>query len=84
MPGPEPIVLLAYGPAPGMELIPYFLALLAWAGMALAAIFLRPLTALYRYLRGIKPAPPMVNQTEATAAAAPEASCERREQDLPR
>jgi len=82
--GPEPIVLFAYGPAPGMELIPYFLALLAWAGMALAAIFLRPLTAFYRYLRGIKPAPPTENQTEATAAAAPEASCERHEQDLPR
>ena len=26
--------LLAYGPAPGVELIPYFLGLLAWAGLA--------------------------------------------------
>ena len=40
--------LFAYGPAPGVELIPYFLGLLAWVGLALGAIILSPLTALLR------------------------------------
>lgn len=43
--------LFAYGPAPGVELIPQFLALVAWAGMAFFAILLAPLTALLRRLR---------------------------------
>jgi hypothetical protein len=46
--------LFAYGSVPGVELIPYFLALLAWVGMALAAIFLSPFTALIRRLRKTK------------------------------
>jgi hypothetical protein len=50
---PESGGLLAYGPAPGMELIPYFLALLAWAGLAFAAIFMAPLSALLRRIRRI-------------------------------
>ncbi len=51
MTGPDPSFLdpvLAYGPAPGMELIPYFLALLAWVAMALAGVLLWPLTSLLR------------------------------------
>ena len=61
MPGPEPFfplfpsagfgALLAYGPAPGVELIPYFLGLLAWAGLALGAVCLWPITAFLRRLR---------------------------------
>jgi hypothetical protein len=43
--------LLAYGPAPGVELIPYFLALLACAGMALMSVFLSPINAFLRWLR---------------------------------
>jgi len=43
--------LWAYGPAPGLEFIPYFLSLLAWVGLAFAAILLSPLTALLRRLR---------------------------------
>ena len=43
--------LLAYGPNPGMELIPYFLGLLAWAGLAFVSILLAPLTALLRRIR---------------------------------
>lgn len=43
--------LWAYGPAPGLEFIPYFLSLLAWVGLAFAAILLAPLTALLRRLR---------------------------------
>jgi hypothetical protein len=42
--------LVAYSPGPGLELIPYFLALLSWAGLALAAIFLAPITAFVRRL----------------------------------
>jgi hypothetical protein len=45
------LVLLAYGPAPGVELIPYFLGLLAWLGAALGAILLSPFVALLRRLR---------------------------------
>jgi hypothetical protein len=60
MPGPEPLLfhslppmsgsLLAYGPAPGVELIPYFLALAAWAGLAFVAVLRYPFSALLRYL----------------------------------
>jgi hypothetical protein len=48
----------AYGPTPGLELIPYFLGLLAWAGMAFVAILLAPISALLRRLRRRKGAPP--------------------------
>jgi hypothetical protein len=34
-----------------MELIPYFFGLLAWAGLAIASIFLAPLSALLRRIR---------------------------------
>jgi hypothetical protein len=57
VPAPDPpglltvLSLFAYGPAPGVELIPYFLGLLAWVGLALGAIVLAPLTALLRRLR---------------------------------
>jgi hypothetical protein len=43
--------LFAYGPVPGIELIPYFLALLAWVGLALGSILLSPITALLRLFR---------------------------------
>ena len=49
--------LWAYGPAPGVELIPYFLGLAAWVGMAFLAILLAPFSALLRRLRGTKNAP---------------------------
>jgi hypothetical protein len=43
--------LLAYvGLGPGQEFIPYFLALLAWAGAAFLAVLQWPLVALYRRL----------------------------------
>jgi len=54
VPDPLPFVtggLLAYGPAPGLELIPYFLGLLAWAGLAIGAVLLSPISALLRRLR---------------------------------
>jgi len=43
--------LWAYGPAPGVELIPYFLGLAAWVGMAFLAVLLAPFSALLRRLR---------------------------------
>jgi len=56
--GPESILsfatdpLLAYaGPAAGLEFIPYFLGLLAWAGVALGAALSWPLAALRRRFR---------------------------------
>ena len=55
MPGPD-AVLLGYGPAPGMELIPYFLAMLAWAGLAVLSILLSPVSAVFRRLRRGRPA----------------------------
>ena len=48
---PLPAGVLAYGPAPDAELIPYFLGLLTWAGFALAAVLLWPVSALLRRLR---------------------------------
>jgi hypothetical protein len=50
--------LWAYGPAPGVELIPYFLGMAAWMGMALLAVLLAPFSALLRRLRKSKNAPP--------------------------
>jgi hypothetical protein len=49
--------LWAYGPAPGVELIPYFLGLAAWVGMAFLAVLLAPFSALLRRLRGTKKTP---------------------------
>lgn len=46
-----PAGVLAYGPGPPIDLIPYFLGLAAWAGFAFIAILLSPLTALLRLLR---------------------------------
>ena len=44
--------LLAYvGLGAGLELMPYFLALLAWCATALGMVLLWPATALYRRLR---------------------------------
>ncbi len=74
MPGPDPSFLdpvLAYGPAPGMELIPYFLALLAWVAMALAGVLLWPLTNLLRRLRRGR-APRTGAESEPLTAPLPE------------
>jgi hypothetical protein len=52
VPGHDSFFCLAYaGPGIGIELIPYFLALLTWVGISLGAIVLRPLFALFRLFR---------------------------------
>ena len=43
---------IAYGPFPGIELFPYFLALMAWLVLALFSMVLAPLKAMWRRLRG--------------------------------
>lgn len=50
--------LWAYGPVPGIEFIPYFLGLAAWAGLAFLAVLLSPFSALLRRLRGNKKSEP--------------------------
>jgi hypothetical protein len=60
--------VLAYGPAPGVELIPYFLGLLAWAGLALVSILMSPISALLRRLRRGKATPPSAPNSELTAS----------------
>ncbi len=66
--------MLAYvGLGPGQELIPYFLALLAWLGGAIIAILQWPISALLRRLwrakrsdkDGLKNEPATANVTES-------------------
>jgi hypothetical protein len=61
--------LLAYGPAPGVELIPYFLGLLAWVGLAFAAVIRSPISSLLRRLRraitGQRAEPKVASTTES-------------------
>jgi hypothetical protein len=70
--------LFAYGPVPGIELIPYFLGLVGWLGLAIVAVFWAPIAALWRRLRGNRsgaaPAPTAPTPTASTATASePEA-----------
>jgi hypothetical protein len=74
---PDPFVLtalslFAYGPVPGVELIPYFLGLLAWMGLALGAVLLSPITALLRLFRRKRGAPPPVPASEPKTTSVPE------------
>jgi hypothetical protein len=80
VPAPDPpgwltvLGLFAYGPAPGVELIPYFLGLLAWVGLALGAILLSPFTALLRRLRRIwagRSAPALPSENPPKSAPEP-------------
>ncbi len=50
--------MLGYiGPGTGLELLPQFFALLAFAGMAVLGVLLWPVTTLWRYLRRGKQQP---------------------------
>jgi hypothetical protein len=55
-----------------LELIPYFLALLGWVGLAFAALILSPVTALLRRLRRARGAPPVEPNGEAVPGSGPE------------
>jgi hypothetical protein len=72
VPGPDAFTVLAYGPAPGVELIPYFLALLGWAALSFGAILLSPLAALLRLLRRRRGTPQAEPKNEPIAASVPE------------
>ncbi len=63
--------LFAYGPAPGMEFIPYFLGLLAWVGLAVGSFHQWPITAFLRRLRRGKNAPPAAPVSETPSAPEP-------------
>jgi hypothetical protein len=71
---PESSHLLAYGPAPGVELIPYFLGLVAWMGVAFATVLLWPLSALLRRFRRARRAEETGPSREPLATSAPESS----------
>jgi hypothetical protein len=76
---PVPAGVLAYGPGPPVDLIPYFLALVAWAGLAFVAILLSPLNALLRRLRRFRGgggALPPVPKSTPMSASVPESSGE--------
>jgi hypothetical protein len=81
VPGPDsfvvlPAALVAYSPGPGLELIPYFVGLVTWAGLAFAAIFLAPITAFVRRLcriwRGVPADAPKNVATELVPKSPPE------------
>jgi hypothetical protein len=57
-----------------VDLIPYFLALAAWAGFAVFAVLLSPLNALLRLVRRLRGAPPAGPKNMTTDAAVPESS----------
>ena len=59
--------LLAYGPVPGMELFPYFLALLGWIVLAVLGVLFSPVMRLIRRLRGRKADPPSEGKREQQA-----------------
>jgi hypothetical protein len=75
--GPDLFALLAYGPAPGVELIPYFLALLGWVGLAFSAILVAPVAALLRRLRRKRGAPAPDPKREPLIESVPESPGER-------
>lgn len=58
--GPDwsmPAMLAYMGLGSGVELIPYFLALISFVGAALVAVIQRPVILLIRWLRKDKAAP---------------------------
>jgi hypothetical protein len=86
LPFPLPLStgVLAYGPGPGVELIPYFLGLVTWAGLAFAAVLLSPLAALLRRLRRARGAPPATHKPAAPARGhEPEAPAREHKPEAP-
>ena len=78
MPGPDSFIgaLVAYSPGPGLELIPYFVGLVTWAGLAFAAIFLSPVAAFLRRMRRNWRGDPADAQKNSAIEAAPKSPAE--------
>ena len=68
--------VLAYGPGPPVDLIPYFFGLVSWVGLAFVAVLLSPLTALLRRLRRARGAPPEEPKSAPMTASVPESTPE--------
>ena len=68
--------VLAYGPGPPVDLIPYFFALLSWVGLAFLAVLLSPITALLRRLRRARGTPPQEPKSAPMTASVPESTPE--------
>lgn len=66
------------GPGVGVEFFGYFMALLAWLGLCLSAVFLWPIYAAIRKIRGRKnPTTPELPQPQDTAQPTESASVEK-------
>ncbi len=81
MPGPDSLFPSAfgavlYGPMPGVEFLTQFFQLLAFVGLAVAAVLTAPIYALLRRLRRGRGAPPAAPPEEPTTAPVPEPSDE--------
>ena len=74
MPAPEccssMLSLLGYGPLPGVELIPYAIALLVWLGLAFFSVLLWPFSALIRLFRGVRQPTETVSNAESMTTPA--------------
>jgi hypothetical protein len=64
-----PLAQAYVGPGPGVEHTGYFVSLLVWAGVALAAFLLWPLYVLIRYFRRSKEKPDPALETRAEPAS---------------
>ncbi len=60
------------GPGAGLELVAYFMSLLVWVGTAFLAIFMYPIYALIKRIRGGKK--PVPGASAASPAPVPQAS----------
>jgi hypothetical protein len=69
---PSALGALLYGPAPGVEFLPYFLGLLGWLGVAVGAVLIAPVLALLRRLRRGRGAAPAAPKAEPMTVSAPE------------
>jgi hypothetical protein len=58
------------GPGPGMEMIPYFMSLLAWAGVAMGGVLLWPITSFLNRIR--KPRTPLAANAETEQPSTPQ------------
>jgi hypothetical protein len=62
--------LFAYGPVPGVEFLPYFLALFGWIVLAIFGVLFSPVTSLIRRLASRKAVPTADGQLDQDANSA--------------